>query len=103
MLHILDILLHKCDPTRANVFHIIFLSKVVDNLISNCLITLQINYQDMGKQSYWFVHKPIEDIKNNWIKNIISCHLLYLICWVSELIEYVSNFVFKLTLIFEKF
>ena len=21
----------------------------------------------MGQQSYWFVHKPIKDIKNNWI------------------------------------
>ena len=30
----------------------------------------------MGRQSYWFVHKPIEDIENNWIQNIISCHLL---------------------------
>ena len=50
------------------IFNIIFLSEVKDDLISNCLITLKINYQDMGKQSYWFVHKPIEDIKNNWIK-----------------------------------
>ena len=85
-----------CDPTRANEalwgryqnwhfkfnilfniqgtfwhqnnFHIIFQSKVIDNLISNCLISLKINYWDMGRQSYWFVHKPIEDIKNNWIK-----------------------------------
>ena len=85
-----------CDPTRANealweryqnwhfkfnilfniwgtfwdqnCFHIIFLSKIIDNLISTCLITLKINYQDMGRQSYWFVHKPIEDIKNNWSK-----------------------------------
>ena len=23
----------------------------------------------MDRQSYWFVHKPIEDIKNNWIKD----------------------------------
>ena len=66
-----------CDPTRANEvlwgryqnwhfkfnilfniqgtfwhqndFHIIFLSKVTDILISNCLITLKINYQDMGR------------------------------------------------------
>ena len=53
---------------HKNCFHIIFLSKVIDNLISTCLITLKINYQDMGRQSYWFVHKPIEDIKNNWIK-----------------------------------
>ena len=53
---------------HQNNVNIIFLSKVIDNLISNCLITLKINYQDMGRQSYWFVHKPIEDIKNNWIK-----------------------------------
>ena len=33
-------------------FHIIFLSKVIDNLISNSLITLKINYQDIGRQSY---------------------------------------------------
>ena len=26
--------------------------KVIDNLISNCLITLKINYHDMGWQSY---------------------------------------------------
>ena len=45
----------------------IFLAEVEDNLISNCLITLKINYQDMGKQSYCAC-KPIEDIKNNWIK-----------------------------------
>ena len=90
--------LNICDPTRANEalwaryqnwhfkfnihvlfniqgtfwhqnhFHITFQSKVTDILISNCLITSKINYQDMGRQSYWFVHKPIEDIKNNWIK-----------------------------------
>ena len=42
--------------------------KVIDNLISNCLITLKIDYQDMGRQIYWFVHKPIEDIKNSRIK-----------------------------------
>ena len=60
---------------HQNGFHIILLSKVTDILISNCLITLKINYQDTGRQIYWFVHKPIEDIKNNWIKNIISCHL----------------------------
>ena len=53
---------------HQNNFHIIFLTKVTDNLISNYLITLKINCQDMGRQSYWFVHKPIEDIKNNWIK-----------------------------------
>ena len=81
----------KCDPTRANEalwgkyqnwhfkfnmlfniqgtfwhqndFHIIFLSKVIDNLISNCLITLNINYQDMDSQRYWFENKPIEHIK----------------------------------------
>ena len=53
---------------HPNDFHIIFPSKVTDNLISNCLITLKINYQDMGRQSNWFVHKLIEDIKNNWIK-----------------------------------
>ena len=78
---------HICDPTQANEalwgryqnwhfkfnilfnvqgtfwhqndFHIIFLSKVINNLISNCLITLKINYWDMGRQNYWFVHKPI--------------------------------------------
>ena len=35
-----------------NDFDIIFLSKVTDNLISNCMITLKINYKDMGRQSY---------------------------------------------------
>ena len=54
---------------HQNNFHIIFLSKVIDNLISNCLITLKINYQDMGRQSYWFVHKPIEVIENNGLKH----------------------------------
>ena len=118
-----------CDPTRANEalwgryqnchfklnllfniygtlwyqnnFHIIFLAKVINNLISNCLITLKINYQDMGKQSYWFVYKPIEDIKNNWIKT--SFPVTYWLVWVHELIEFMSKFVFKQTLIFEKF
>ena len=85
---------YLCDPTQANEalwgryqnwhlkFNIlfntlgtfwhqndvhIFLSKVIDNFISNCLVTLWISNQDMGRQSYWFVHKPIEDINNNWI------------------------------------
>ena len=121
---------HICDPTRANEalwgryqnwhfkfnvlfniykehfatkndFHIIFLSKVIDNLISNCVIILKINYQDMGRQSYWFVHKPIEDIKNNWIKTLFP--VTYWLVWVYELIEFMSKFVFKHTLIFEKF
>ena len=88
--------LHICCPTRANEalwgryqnwhfkfnilfniletfwhqnnVHIIFLSKVIDNLISYWLIHLKINNQDMGRQSYWYVHKAIEDITNNWIK-----------------------------------
>ena len=34
---------------HQNDFHIIFISKVMDNLFSNCLITLKINYQDMGR------------------------------------------------------
>ena len=37
--------------TRNNI-HITFLSKVIDNLISNCLINLKINYQDMDRLSY---------------------------------------------------
>ena len=38
---------HAC--WHQNDFHIIFLSKLIDNLISNCLITLKINCQDMGR------------------------------------------------------
>ena len=108
-----------CDPTRANealwgdiktdilnstYFSIskehfgtktIFISysyQKLDNLIWNCLITLKTNYQDMGRQSYWFVHKPIEDIKNNGIKTWFP--VTYWIVWVYELIEFLSKFVF---------
>ena len=55
----------------------------------------------MGKQSYWFVHKPIEDIKNNWIKTLFP--VTYWLVWDCELIEFMSKFVFKHTSIFEKF
>ena len=48
---------------NQNNFHITFLSKVIDYLISNWLIILKINYQDMGRQSYLFVFKSIEDIR----------------------------------------
>ena len=40
----------------------------------------------MGKQSYWFVHKPIEDIKDNWIKTYFPVN--YWLVWVYELIEF---------------
>ena len=118
-----------CDPTRANEalwgryqnrhfkfnilfniqrtfwhqndFHFILLSKVINNLISNCLITLKMNHWDMGRQSYWFVHTHIEDIKNNWIKTLFP--VTYWLVWVTELIEFISKSVFKHTLIFEKF
>ena len=86
---------------HQNDFHIIFLSKVIYNLISNCLITLKINYQDTGRQSYWFVHKHIEDIKNNWIQTKFP--VTYWLVWVYELIEFMSKIVFKHTVIFEKF
>ena len=55
----------------------------------------------MGRQNYWFVHKPIEDIKNNWIKTYSL--VTYWLVWVYELIEFMAKFVFKYTLIFEKF
>ena len=31
----------------------------------------------MGRQSYWFVHKSIEDIKNNWINLSLWTHRIY--------------------------
>ena len=75
--------------------------KLLDNLISNCLITLKINYHDMSRQSYWFVHKSIEDIKNNRIKAKFPVY--YWLVWLYELIEFMSKIIFKHTLIFEKF
>ena len=49
----------------------------------------------MDRQSYWCVHKPIEDIKNNWIKTLFP--VTYWLVWVYELKEFMSKFVFKHT------
>ena len=47
---------------HQNDFHIMFLSKVIDILISNCLITLKINYQDMVIDLYINLLKILKTI-----------------------------------------
>ena len=72
---------------HQNDFHIIFLSKVRAYKQFNLKLPdhLNINYWDIGKQSYWFVHKPIEDIKNNWMKTIFCYLLISLGLWAHNI------------------
>ena len=117
--------LQICDPTRANEalwvryqnwhfkfnilfnikgtfwhqndFHIIFLTKVTDNLISNCLITLKINYQDIGRQSYWFVQNLLKMFRTIGLKrNFLSLRLRQIGCPIAR----GNQFLVRATMIF---